>query len=380
MAITYAFLILGFQIEAEPSPQTTKEVPVLKSGYDLKTESIHTRVTLSFSKTTCRIGDEIEQDIRLEMLKGNGRFHNLRLSSLVSRSAILAVFDEKGKYIGDRLRFRTGKAVFPIAKRSEVESGSYVGQHGVYRPGLAPPPFYGPTLPKLEPGIYKFQLIFLRRFIEFDKRKPVEEQEEELFRSNIVELKLLPRDTIVPKPGYDLKNNSVHGRVTLKANKKECRVDETIELDIRLEILRGGARFHNVKLLPLSPRSAILAVFDDEGTYIGDALGYRLNKRAVPRPKWTELYTGPGTYHGPRLYFRPGLGPPQNLNTGPTLPKLEPGQYQLQLIYLRRFIDFHDGISRDQQEQELFRSNIMKLKVLPKHAKKGECNRASPKR
>ena len=178
------------------------------------------------------------------------------------------------------------------------------------------------------------------------------------------------------RPGYDLKRNLVHARATLKTNVKENQVGESVEIEIRFDVLKGGGRFHNLLLSSSSPKSAILAVFDEHGTYIGDAFEYRLGRGVLHKPKWTEVNIN--TYIGHRRSIAPGRPPVRNFDFGPTLPKLKPGSYRFQLIYLQRFIEFHKGISIEQQEKELFRSNIVELQLLPKESNK--CNSSSSKK
>ena len=168
-----------------------------------------------------------------------------------------------------------------------------------------------------------------------------------------------PSNVLELKPQYDLDGYGIRGRATLSADKERYLDGEAIRFEIRFATKTGG-RFHNIQLSAALRRSARLAVFDNCGKYIGDALDYRIGKARAFRPHWTNLVGS--TYIGHFQYFEPGAHRPAF--NGKSIPRLQPGNYKLQLIYLKSFVVFPtDKSNQNAFNEELFRSNILDIEI-----------------
>lgn len=162
-----------------------------------KLESGSFKGNAKISTTTNRIksGESMVSEYQFNNL-GSERFYNPFFQGLIPNPAMLALFDSKGKCVGDLLC--RDKGSWRRAKSDDwvfIPGGSFVGTKLGWKAGTirCPQPGNDRNVPS---GIYRVQLIFLNRFTygKSSLEKPTPEPDwinDELFRSNVLEFEIL---------------------------------------------------------------------------------------------------------------------------------------------------------------------------------------------
>ena len=154
--------------------------------------------TIPDGKTEIPLGAKFEVDIRFSNTAGGDDFYNPFLCELVPLPAKLAVYDSQKKYRGDLLeRIAGSRKTVSTNDWTYIPGNGYVGCTKRVTAGRFRNPLYG----KLPPGTYYLQMIYLKRFITLnpartDRGGKVDQKQfdtpqarEELFRSNMIEIK-----------------------------------------------------------------------------------------------------------------------------------------------------------------------------------------------
>jgi hypothetical protein len=172
----------------------------------------------------------------------------------------------------------------------------------------------------------------------------------------------------------DLNTGAYRGYCLISVKKSQIEIGKEFSVDICFTNIGGGDDFYNPFFDRLIPLSAMLAIYNSKMEYIGDLL-FRDggSQKTVTSTDWQFIPSG--CYVGTQLIFTAGYIPgTPNVVTSNLLP---PGEYYLQMIYYKTFIDvnpyrlisnppknektiireFYKSFNRD----VLFRSNSVKI-------------------
>jgi hypothetical protein len=173
----------------------------------------------------------------------------------------------------------------------------------------------------------------------------------------------------------DLDSGSFRGYATLSLSQTRPRLGERFTADIRFTNRSGGDYFYNPFFNRLVPLPARLAIFDSSKKYLGDLLTWEGgSQKAVSSGDW-QFIPGDCYVGTPIADLTAGYVPGTEFGVMSHL--LPPGEYHLQVIYLKAFIAANPAATvRDPSEElrfdltdfyknfdrgELFRSNVVKV-------------------
>jgi hypothetical protein len=165
----------------------------------------HIKATLSCNQPAVRKGEPINFEIRIDVLGDGATLYNVQFYRYMPLPAVLAVFDNQKRYLGDML---SDDPRYPHLKWFGLENvqllhlgaGDYIGIHVIQIPQVPPrspnDPTYGTKL--LGPGRYTVQLIFYKAFAQVDPRDAAASPWEECFRSNAIQIEITASDALSP--------------------------------------------------------------------------------------------------------------------------------------------------------------------------------------
>jgi hypothetical protein len=176
----------------------------------------------------------------------------------------------------------------------------------------------------------------------------------------------------------DLDSGSYRGSATISADKESVALGDPFSVDIRFLNTGAGDEFYNPFLGARTPLPASLAIFSSDHKYLGDLI----ERDEVPRvtlsaEDWT--FVPSLCYVGCVQRLTAGYVPPTAERGSQMLP---PGEYYVQMIYFkgllatnptkleRRPLEDEEKVllqfAKDFDRAELFRSNVVKLRLTAK--------------
>jgi hypothetical protein len=197
--------------ESKSSVPSTNPVPVTRDlypiyefqpQYDYLDHGKHIKATFSCKRSIVAVGEPIDFEIRIDNLEDSVRLYNIEFCRYMPLPALLAVFDDHKRYLGDMLGNdpRLPRIKWLSIRDSDffgLGAGDYIGVHIVQVPQVPPQSPHDPVngTKLLGPGNYTVQLIFYKAFAQVDPRNEAASPFEESFRSNSLQIEITGTDT-----------------------------------------------------------------------------------------------------------------------------------------------------------------------------------------
>jgi hypothetical protein len=196
---------------------------------------------------------------------------------------------------------------------------------------------------------------------------------------------LLAQDPEVPLPraptfayrdAYSLEYGFSHrGEAKLDVSDAELPIGEKFTIELRFVCNGGSNWFYNPFFSGLAPYPAAIIVYDAEKNYVGDYLYLIGGSRTRPSSRdWIYVLGSNGTIGAE---FQRIAGRVPGTRSASRATPLPPGTYYLQAVYFNAFIGLNresntlyapertDELMRHFDTNELFRSNVVEIKLLP---------------
>jgi len=184
------------------------------------------------------------------------------------------------------------------------------------------------------------------------------------------------------KPSRPLREIAFGGFAELSISPRTVVAGNEVEVQLVFTCQTGWWELLNPFLLPSENSPSQIAVFGENGTYVGDLLRHRGSSATTKKATWLLVRSGDTVGTQVRIPTRSGVRKPtgvavenvRNSGTSTTLVLL-PGKYFLQAIYTGRFLavrsrnaERRDGdkpaeVAEKASDEELFRSNVVTVEV-----------------